>query len=216
MAEKHWKIPKVQAPDYDREQRGRIAAYEEALAVQLSAKPARLEHSLSVARTAEAMAVLYGEDAYEARVAGILHDWAKAYDDDAQRARAERYGVDLGVDPALVTNLYHGMVAARELPERWPELSASVLQAIDRHTTGAADMTPLDMIVFVADGIEPRRKDVQGIRRVREMVERRAPLADVFWESFRNGVVYVLQTDRYLWPGTLSTYNALALARARG
>ena len=55
MAEKHWKIPKVQAPDYDREQRGRIAAYEEALAVQLGAKPARLEHSMSVARTAEAM-----------------------------------------------------------------------------------------------------------------------------------------------------------------
>ena len=215
MADRRWKIPKVKAPKYGRGERERIARYEEALAAQLRHKPMRYEHSLSVAYTAEAMAVLYGEDPYEARVAGILHDWAKAYPSDVQREKAARYGIDLGVDPALVTNLFHGMVAARELPERWPELSASVLQAIDRHTTGAADMSPLDMIVFVADGIEPCRKDIPAIRLVRDMVELGRPLESVYWESFRNGVVYVLATDRYLWPGTLDTYNALVQARAR-
>ncbi|MFR7669651.1 MAG: hypothetical protein ACLU0O_01760 [Collinsella sp.] len=34
-------------------------------------------------------------------------------------------------------------------------LSPAVFQAVDRHTVGTCDMTPLDMVVFVADAIGP-------------------------------------------------------------
>ena len=67
-------------------------------------------------------------------------------------------------------------------------------------------------VVFVADGIEPLRKASEGIERTRSLVGRE-PLDDVYWESFWGGMVYVIQTGRYLWPGTLSVYNDLAAAR---
>lgn len=178
------------------------------------AKPKRYAHSLSVARTAEQMALAYGVSAFEARVAGILHDWDKVFDDEEQIARAQELDVDLGVDAKLVCPLLHGMTAARALKDRYPELPDAVWQAIDRHTIGATDMTPLDMVVFVADGAEPIRKDVPAIRHVRDMIEAHEPLAEVFWSSFSLGVAYVIQTERYLYPGTLDIYNELVLRRA--
>jgi len=76
-------------------------------------------------------------------------------------------------------------------------------------------MTDLDMVVFVADGIEPRRRAEPATVHVRKLVEQGAPLKEVFWSSFSSGVAYVIQTERYLFPGTLDIYNELVLARRR-
>ena len=201
---------------YDERQKAYLGRIEADLRDHMEvAKPKRYAHSLSVARTAEQMALAYGVDAFEARAAGILHDWDKVLSPEEQIAYARRLGVDLGVDSQLVQPLLHGITAARSLPERYPELPATVWQAIERHTIGAADMSELDMVVFVADGIEPIRKDVPAIHNVRQLVERGAPLSEVFWASFSSGVSYVIDTERYLYPGTLDIYNELVLARLR-
>lgn len=178
-----------------------------------AAKPRRFEHSMSVAQTAEGMASIYGVDPFAAYAAGVLHDWDKVLGAKAQMRLAEDLGVDLGVPLELVQPLLHGMTAARHLPERYPDLPADIWQAIDRHTLGDADMTPLDMVVFVADGIEPTRADVPGIRAVRQMVDAHEPLEEVFWASFAGGIAYVIDTERYLYPGALDIYNRLVLRR---
>ena len=170
------------------------------------AKPGRYLHSLSVAQTAEQMALAYGVDPLLARAAGILHDWDKVLSAAEQVAQARRLGVDLGVDLELVQPLLHGMTAARHLPDRYPELDAAIW-------LGAADMTDLDVVVFVADGIEPRRRGVEAIAEVRGLVDARTPLAETYWSSFYHGVSYVIETQRYLFPGTLDIYNTLALRR---
>ena len=199
---------------YGKKDRALVARLEEDLRVHMEErKPRRYQHSLSVAATAEHMALAYGIDPLQARVAGILHDWDKVLSADEQIAWARELGIDLGVELTLVQPLLHGMTAARHLPTRYPELPDAIWQAIDRHTIGHAHMSPLDMVVFVADGIEPLRRDVPAIRAVRDLVDARAPLEDVFWESFYHGVSYVIETERYLYPGTLDIYNELALAR---
>ena len=201
-------------PAYTREQRTEIERLEHDVTVRMAdVKPRRLAHSLSVARTAEDLAVAYGVDPYLARVAGILHDWDKVVPDDELVRRARALGIDYGVDVELVRPLLHGMVAARELPELYPELPPEVFQAIDRHTLGAVDMTPLDEVIFVADGIEPLRKGTIGIQETRDMVGK-APLDDVFWNAFCGGITYVVDTRRYLYPGTIDIYNKIALRRA--
>ena len=203
-------------PDYDKDKRKLIERLEADLSHHMSErKPRRYEHSLSVARTAEQMALAYDVDPLWARVAGILHDWDKVLNAEEQIALAASLDIDLGVDPRLVQPLLHGMTAARHLPRIYPDLPTSVWQAIDRHTIGHAQMTPLDMIVFVADGIEPIRRDVPAIHAVRELVDQRTLLDDVYWNSFYHGVSYVIETERYLYPGTLDIYNELALQRAQ-
>lgn len=204
----------VGSPDYDADALALIAQLEADLTAHMKeAKPGRYHHSLSVAATAEQMALAYGIDPLQARVAGILHDWDKVLDAQQQLALAERLDIDLGVELALVQPLLHGLTAARQLPARYPNLPSTVWQAIERHTIGHADMTPLDMVVFVADGIEPKRRDVPAIHETRVLVDTRAPLEDVYWMSFSRGVSYVIDTERYLYPGTLDIYNELVLRR---
>ena len=184
------------------------------VSVQLQKKPRRLAHSLSVAQTAESLALTYGVDPFLARAAGMLHDWEKARSTSDQLARARELGIDLGVELELVHSLLHGIIASRTLPERYPELPPSVWHAIAVHTSAAADMSPLDEVLFVADGIEPLRGASPGIKRVRSLVGK-APLEDLFWESFVGGVVYVLEGGRYLYPGTIDVYNSLASRREK-
>lgn len=204
----------VGEPPYDAGQRALIERLEGDLRAHMkAAKPRRYAHSLSVAHTAEQMALAYGVDPFLARVAGILHDWDKVLSPTEQIDLADELGIDLGVPADLVQPLLHGMTAARHLPERYPELPSSVWQAIERHTIGHAHMSPLDMVIFVADGIEPLRRDVPAIREVRDLVSAHAELADVFWSSFFHGVSYVIDTERYLFSGTLDIYNELVLMR---
>ena len=190
-----------------------LARIESDLAAQLSSKPRRLAHSRSVADTAERLALAYGVDPFLARCAGLLHDWEKAASGAEQEARARELGIDMGVDLSLVRPLLHGIIAARTLPARYPELPDEVWHAIETHTVAAADMCPLDEVLFVADGIEPLRPPSPGIERVRSLVGE-AALDDLFWESFVGGVVYVVEGGRYLYPGTVDVYNALAARRA--
>ena len=199
-------------PDYSAEQRELIVRLEQDLRVQLARKQHRLAHSLSVASCAEGLALLYGVDPYKARLAGILHDWEKALTGEKIVARARELGIDMGVDLELVAPLLHGIVAARELPSRYPEVPPEVWHAVEVHTTAASQMSPLDMVLFVADGIEPLRPKTPGIEESRSLVGE-ATLPDLFWESFVGGIIYVLKGSRYLWPGTIDTYNKLAAAR---
>jgi len=164
---------------------------------------------------AEELALRYGEDPFEARLAGLLHDWDKVLGAEEQLAEARRQGIDLGVDLRLVLPLLHGLTAAGTLPRLYPELSERAVRAIRLHTLGAARMTDLDMILFVADGIEPLRKASPGISHVREILADGAPLAELYWESFASGVSFVIETRRYLYPGTIETYNQIVLERAR-
>lgn len=194
------------------EQQEVVAGLEADLAEQLAAKPRRLKHSLMVGRTAEALARHYGVDPFKARVAGILHDWEKAPDHDELLANAGELGIDMGVPLEDVAGLLHGLVAEKTLPARYPWLEADVLQAIGRHTLGAADMTPLDQVIFVADGIEPTRGPVPALEKQRARVGEDS-LERLFLDSFLDGVAYVVDTRRYLYPGTLDVYNELVRRR---
>ena len=201
-------------PRYTKAQEATIAQLEADLAAHMrDVRPKRYEHSLSVAKTAESMAMTYGTDPFSARCAGILHDWDKVLSADEQVRRAIELGVDMGVDLELVQPLLHGLTAALTLPTRYPKLPSEIFRAISLHTVGSADMTALDEILFVADGIEPLRKPAPAIEHVREMVARGEDLGEVYVFMFSSGIEYVVNTRRYLYPGTIDVYNELVLKR---
>lgn len=178
-----------------------------------AALPRRFEHSLRVAATAVELAGVYGVDEFEAEAAGLIHDWDKVLPSSELIARAARYRLEIAGPPALAVGTLHGPVAAVELAERFPELPGSVFQAVARHTVAAEDMAPLDMVLFVADALEPGRGgDHVGELRALVGEER---LEEVFFQCFSRGLVYVMETGRYLYPTALSIYNRYALARRR-
>ena len=117
-----------------------FAAREAELRGRVSAK--RFAHVQGVVAMAERLARTYGVDVARARLAALLHDWDKGYDDEGVRERARDVGAQ--VDPWLVEHmprLLHGPTAARALGRAFPSIPEDVLLAIDRHTTGSTDMS---------------------------------------------------------------------------
>ncbi|MBE6469491.1 MAG: HD domain-containing protein [Coriobacteriaceae bacterium] len=194
------------------EQRSELADIRAALEEHMSeVLPRRFEHSLRVAETAREIACAYGVDAFEAEAAGLIHDWCKVLPASELIARAVRHRLPIAGSPTLAVGTLHGLVASVELPERFPGLPAPVFQAVARHTVAAEDMTDLDMVVFVADAIEPGRRG-DHVGPLRALVGE-AGLSEVFFQCFAQGLIYVMETGRYLYPTALTIYNRYALAR---
>ncbi|MDO5107076.1 MAG: phosphohydrolase, partial [Coriobacteriaceae bacterium] len=123
-------------------------------------------------------------------------------------------GLDFGCDLALVLPVLHGPIAARELRGRYPELGDAVFSAIERHTVATCDMSPLDMVIFIADGIEPGRPATPAIERQRAEVGK-VTLEELFLDALSASIGFVIETKRYLWPGALESYNRYVLDRNR-
>ena len=176
-------------------------------------KPKRFEHARGVSKTAASLAETYGVDVRKARLAGLLHDWDKEYGDDEIRERARALGVD--VDPYVLDTmprLLHGPTAAAELVRAYPDLSADVVQAIARHTAAAVGMSDLDMIIYIADAIEPSR-DFDGLDELRAAIGA-VPLEELFMMTFNHILLTLVERRRRLHPATVEVWNHY-VARSR-
>ena len=133
----------------------------------------RYEHTIGVAYTAAALAMCYGEDILKAELAGILHDVAKAKKSfelkDDMKGYIDPYTdgayVDLIADKA--PQILHAIYAPYLAKKDYRIEDKDILSAIRWHTTGKKDMTMLEKIVFVADYIEPNRKNLPDLDRIR-------------------------------------------------
>lgn len=203
---------KQQARDHDD---ARSDAFYEARKhdVEQRLKPERFKHALGVADTAQSLARLYGVDELKARLAGLLHDWDKNYDNEGIRRRVKELG--LSIDPSVfeeMPQLLHGPTAAAALARDYPQIPRDVIEAIARHTTGAIDMTDLDMVVYVADGLEPGRA-YQGVPALRDLVGK-VSLEELYLEVFRHVLLHLIERHKRVHPHSIEVWN-FYIARAR-
>ena len=125
----------------------------------------RYQHTLGVADTAREMAAVFGEDTEKAYLAGLLHDCAKCMTlQEMQKAAKDEHP-----DPMMKQSkaLLHALAGACLARDKYHVEDTDVLSAIRWHTTGKADMTRLEKIIYLADMIEPNRKPFPGIEALR-------------------------------------------------
>lgn len=188
---------------FDPEQEAELGRLHDAVCMRLSGH--RLEHVLSVAQTAERLAVRYGVDPFLAKSAGYLHDWDKKLDGAQLWQKVRDAGMDLPVGDDRLLPLLHAWTAAATLPAEFPELPGEVFTAIGRHTVGAPDMTPLDMVLYVADATEPGRR-YAGVERLRTFAE--GPLGGLYRACVADSIHGLLDRGRYIHPSALDAWNA--------
>ena len=170
----------------------------------------RYAHIIGVAETAKALAKVYGVDEDKAYLAGLLHDWDKAYDDDGIRARADELGLTIREDVYWGSpQTLHGVTAAAWFAREYPAIPADVLQAVARHTTGAPDMSPLDMVVFIADALEPGRH-FSGLADLRALVGVE-DLEELFISVEAYWISLIVQRKKTLHPDTFAVWNTYAV-----
>jgi predicted HD superfamily hydrolase involved in NAD metabolism len=117
----------------------------------------RYEHVVRVARLAERLAHRHGEDSRKARLAGMLHDLARLYSAGRLTDESERRGLVIDAFARAHPIVLHAPLSAELARERFGVNDETVLSAICRHTLAAPQMSRLDEILYLADGLEPGR-----------------------------------------------------------
>ncbi len=127
----------------------------------------RVPHVMGTEEEAAKLALRWGADETAARRAAILHDCTKYWTMEEHQALCSRCGVELDGLEQQILKLLHaksGACIAREIFGEPDE----VYEAIFWHTTGKANMTLLEKIIYLADYIEPTRR-FEGVETLREL-----------------------------------------------
>ncbi len=117
----------------------------------------RFAHTLGVARTAERLAAAHGEDTARARTAGLLHDLARLYSSERLLAECSARGMAIDAFERENPIVLHARLGAELARDDFGIDDEAILSAIRKHTVAAATMSPLDAILYLADGLEPGR-----------------------------------------------------------
>ena len=129
--------------------------------------PNRVAHVLGCRDTAVKMAAHWGENVTDAARAGILHDITKALDGPLQLTLCGAYGKILSDFSRKYPKTLHALTGSL-VAERIFGENEAVVTAICHHTTGRANMSLLEKIIYVADYMEPCR-NFPGVEKLREL-----------------------------------------------
>lgn len=130
-------------------------------------KERRRKHVQGCREEAVKLALRWGADPVDAENAAILHDITKKLSVEEQLRLCENCGIissNFEQDYVEVLHAFSGAAAAYALFG----VSEEVRDAIMWHTTGRADMSLLEKVIWLADYIEPAR-DFPGVDAVRQL-----------------------------------------------
>ena len=130
-------------------------------------KPGRIPHVRGCEAEAIRLAERFGADRERAAEAAILHDCTKKAQLEEQLRLCEKYGIIPDEIERTNGKLLHAKTGAAVAQQEFG-MDASVVEAIRWHTTGRADMTLLEKVIYMADYIEPNR-DFEGVEVLRKL-----------------------------------------------
>lgn len=133
-------------------------------------KARRIPHVLGTEEMAVHLAQKYGADVDAARQAALLHDCTKRLSMEEQMVLCEHYRIELDELEKSALKLLHAKTGAAIAKDVFA-MSDEVVSAILWHTTGKADMTLLEKVIYLADFTE-RTRDFPGVEELRAACER--------------------------------------------
>ncbi len=196
-------------------------------AVRGEMSPRRFTHTAAVEEMAARLAALYcPEKTYILRAAALLHDLTKEQKETEQEALCEAHGIELTPADRLAPKTHHAKTAAALIPVKYPAFAhEEVISAVRWHTTGRADMTLGEKLIYLADYIDESRTfpDCVTLRtcfwsaRPERMTpeERLILLDDVIILSFDMTVRALLEEGTPISPDTVNARNSLLCAKAK-
>lgn len=129
----------------------------------------RYEHTLGVAYTASALAMRYGEDANKALLAGLLHDCAKCMSNEKRRKICQKHNIRITEAEERNPFLLHAKVGGFLAAKKYGVEDKDIIRAVLNHTTGRPGMSLLEKITYIADYIEPYRKQAPNLETIRRL-----------------------------------------------
>jgi len=170
----------------------------------------RAAHSLRVMETALDMARGRKVDRDRVCLAALLHDYAKDLPSEELLAIARRNRLLTCVAEEMQPDLLHGPVGAWLCRKDLLVDDREVLLAIHYHTTGRVNMSLLEIIIYLADLVEPGRR-YKGVDELRNACA--SGLARGMLCAFDSTIRYVLDREFLLHPLTIEARNWLLASK---
>lgn len=127
----------------------------------------RFEHTLGVAYTAAALAMCHNGDVKRAQIAGLLHDCAKCMNDRKKIRICKNHNIAITRMEQKSPFLLHAKVGGYLAIHQYHITDEDIICAIQNHTTGRPAMSLLEKIIYVADYMEPGRKQTPYLDVIR-------------------------------------------------
>ena len=167
--------------------------------------PNRVAHVLGCRDCAVELARLYGENEVDAARAGLLHDITKAIDGPLQLTLCAEYGMILDTFSRKYPKTLHALTGSLVARRIFGE-NENVVSAICHHTTGRANMTKLEKIIYIADYVE-RNRDFPGVEEMRALAY--TDLDKAVLMGLQSAVAHVKRQGQGLAPATLEAVEYL-------
>lgn len=165
----------------------------------------RYVHTIGVMETAKHLANIYGACDEEAETAAILHDVSKYADKEWMKKTI----IEQQMDPVLLQfhhELWHAPVGAFVAYNEFGISNPDILNAIRYHTTGRANMSKLEKIIYCADMIEPSRQ-FPGVEELREQAD--LGLDSLIRLCAKRSIQFLMQKNQPVYPDSIHCYNDL-------
>lgn len=165
----------------------------------------RFHHTMGVMYTAASLAMRYGADVEKAQVAGLLHDCAKCIPNAKKLKLCHQNHIPVSEVERKSPYLLHARLGAYIAKEKYHIQDPEILSAIEFHTTGKAEMTLLEEIIFIADYIEPMRSKAANLSEIRAMAFQDIDRA--VYMTMRDTIEYLQEEKTCLDNQTVVAYN---------
>ncbi|MCI9340910.1 MAG: HD domain-containing protein [Dorea sp.] len=174
----------------------------------------RYEHTLGVMYTAASLAMCHGEDIDKALLAGLLHDCAKCLSGDTKIKLCKKYHLSVSDVERSNPSLLHAKLGAFLAARKYHVKDKDIINAIASHTTGCPHMSLLDKIIYIADYIEPGRKELPNMEEVRKLAF--MDIDDCLYRILEDSLEYLNSRDISVDPMTEKTYLYYKKKREEG
>ena len=173
-------------------------------------KEKRYIHTLSTQKEAIKLANNYNIDPEKASLAALLHDCAKNFSDEKMFKILKQYSIPIDDIEKINTATLHGKVGKIIAKTKFNINDKEILSAIEYHTTGKANMSLLEKIIFLADVIEETRT-YDGVDEIRKIAYKN--LNDAIIISLERTISFVISKNQLLHPDTINARNYLILEK---
>jgi predicted HD superfamily hydrolase involved in NAD metabolism len=156
------------------------------------------------------LASRHGIDEERAELAILGHDVARAAKKSEIMSQADRFGLTILDIERKAPVMLHGPVGAELLRHEDGLDDEEILDAVRYHTTGHPTLTPLGLLVFIADKLEPRKiKSYPYQQELRHIANE--SLGQAVLEFLCRESALRLQRRRAVHPDSVEAINALLL-----
>ncbi|HAX73781.1 MAG TPA: phosphohydrolase [Firmicutes bacterium] len=163
----------------------------------------RFVHTEGVYETAIILAKRFGVDEKKAAVAALLHDVAKYLPHEEMKEMLINHHLSSYLDHNEA--VWHAPVGSLVAVKEYGICDQDILNAIQYHTTGRMQMSDLEKVIYLADYIEPNRKQ-PGVDEIRELCEKSLDVAMA--TTLHRTINYLnTQTNPDIHPDTLDAYE---------